>query len=103
MGQVTWTPERRAAQAERMRAQMFKGDEVGYDAVHWRLRPSFRLKPCAHCGALGRSEVALIEGRGDKVDNYYETPRPYSTSPEDYIPLCTPCHRKYDGLFGRLN
>lgn len=73
----------------------WKGNSVGYRAVHERVRrhrgPA-SANPCAHCGAPARhwaydhtdpDELTASEG-------------PYSTDESKYIPLCVSCHKYFD-------
>lgn len=79
----------------------WKGDDIQYRTAHNRLA-SRRGRPtrCDLCGTTsGWLEWALkhepemkklqIGGVGDGM---YYSPRP-----DDYIPLCRACHRRYDG------
>lgn len=72
----------------------WKGEDVGYDAVHWRAR-TLLPRQCAACGTTsGRLEIALLRTATD----VQEAPGhgPYSTNPDDYVRLCVTCHRRYD-------
>lgn len=79
----------------------WKGDEVGYIALHDRVR-KLLPKVCAHCGATNRLEAALRRDaigplRTDemKVGGVMRVVR-FSLLTEDYVRLCVPCHRTYD-------
>ncbi len=64
----------------------WKGENVGYHALHiWLARVRGRPALCEHCGTTTakRYEWANIDHR-------------YRRSLEDYIRLCTSCHRNYD-------
>jgi hypothetical protein len=58
-----------------------------YGAIHKHLQKHFRKAgQCVRCERTDcRTEFALISGRE------------YSRDREDYLELCVPCHRRYDG------
>lgn len=93
-------PEVKAKQLERVMAKYvpapngirWKGDEVGYYGMHYRLRRDVDLSACCVCGEQGRVEAALLTGRG----NHEENGLSYSVDAEDYVPMCVRCHRLYD-------
>ena len=71
----------------------WKGDEVGYHALHrWVERRKVRTGICSECGAqpepMGRrrvgTEFANVSGE-------------YRRDLADYVELCVPCHRRQDG------
>jgi hypothetical protein len=71
----------------------WQGDQVGYSAVHVRLRldrGSAEKYDCAHCG--GRAAQWAFDHGGNPSVGALE----YSTDPTDYIPLCAKCHRRFD-------
>lgn len=75
------------AHKEDMQA-MWKGDNVGYVGLHnwvrkWKGTPSL----CENCGT---TEAKKFEWAN--VDHKY------NRILEDYIRMCTSCHRKYDNL-----
>jgi len=78
----------------------WKGDDVGYNAVHERLnRSRGRAKsfPCAHCGEQADDwaydHADLNEKRSVRPEGYALA---YSTDPDRYLPLCKPCHSRFD-------
>lgn len=79
----------------------WKGDNVGYVALHERVRRVL-VRVCSHCGSTESAEAALRrEAVGPmrvgqmkiagKVRNLT-----YSVNLTDYFCLCRPCHKKYD-------
>ncbi len=71
------------------RAPWFKGDAVGYRAVHTYLSKHFpKSGTCDECHEAKRTDYALIKGRE------------YSRNREDYRELCRRCHIVYDGIGG---
>jgi hypothetical protein len=71
----------------------WKGDEVGYDAVHVRLKQTLP-RVCAVCGeTAGRLEVALLHTAQDLRTH---KSGPYSVTASDYVRMCVRCHRRYD-------
>lgn len=74
----------------------WKGDDVGYDAAHWRLRKSLP-RICKACGTTeGRLEIALLRTAPEGHIKEDRRHGPYSTEPGDYVRLCVTCHRRYD-------
>lgn len=74
-------------------------DQITYNSAHYRvkrLKGSASRHPCAHCGDdafdWAMSHTAAVTYLGNT--NGY--PVRYSGDPEDYIPLCRPCHGRYD-------
>lgn len=76
----------------------YRGDSIGYTGIHMRVRslhgPATRHR-CRHCG--GHAEEWAYD-HGDPKERRSEAGFPYSTDSSHYIPLCIPCHRKFDGL-----
>ena len=70
----------------------WKGQEVGYIGLHkWVQKHLGKPTKCEMCGKGG------LSGRFIQWANKDHT---YRRNLEDWIRLCTPCHRKYDGLCG---
>lgn len=71
------------------------GDEVGYHAVHKRIQvergPASELE-CLECGRQARH---WAYDHGDP-DGKSENGLPYSTELEHYVPMCVPCHKRFD-------
>lgn len=63
----------------------WKGEKAKYAAVHmWVRRVKGKPSKCKHCGASERKlHWANIDHK-------------YKRNPDDFIPLCVPCHRRYD-------
>jgi len=73
--------------------RFWKGDMVGYSGVHawvrqWKGQPS----TCEKCGKEGLS--------GRKI-GWANIDHKYRRVLDDYIRLCTPCHRQYDKQFNQ--
>lgn len=76
--------------------QQWAGDDAGYTAVHVRLR---KLRGDATEHACQQCASPADEWAYDHNDpDEHRDPKrgPYSTDPDRYMPLCTPCHRKMD-------
>ena len=70
---------------------MWKGDNVGYHAVHnWIYRVKGNPYRCEHCNTT----IA-------KKFEWANKDHSYKRILEDYISLCTSCHRKFDYEFNR--
>lgn len=67
------------------RSPHWKGDDVGYDGIHtWLTREFGKGTNCEHCGEKRKLHWAKI------TDKEYERKR------ENFIELCSSCHKKYD-------
>lgn len=65
----------------------WKGDEVGYDALHdWVSRKLGRPKKCEHCGLNDSSRRYEWANKSHK----------YKRELDDWIRLCKKCHMRYD-------
>ena len=73
----------------------WRGDDVGYGGVHQRLRddPAARYR-CRHCGC---SAEHWAYDHADPDERLSRDGLAYSVKGfEHYIPLCVPCHRRFD-------
>jgi hypothetical protein len=75
----------------------WKGDNVKYSAVHNRLHRS-RGKASEHlCQCCGNQAEDWAYDRSDPSEKVDQTTGfPYSVDPAHYMPLCKPCHWKFD-------
>lgn len=65
----------------------WKGDEVGYTALHyWVKRRLGTPHKCEHCGDINASKY-----------EWANKSHQYRRDLHDWLRLCTSCHRKYDG------
>lgn len=64
---------------------------MSYDGAHKRVTKA-RGRASAHCCAMncGRQAAHWSIVRTDSA------PMPHSPDPQDYRPLCVPCHKRYD-------
>lgn len=73
-------------------AHMWKGDNVGYVALHaWVRRKKGKAKKCEHCGS-------------DKNVQWANKDHEYKRNLIDWLSLCGSCHSKYDrenGIYGK--
>jgi len=64
---------------------LWKGDDVGYRAMHdWIRREKGLPRECEHCGSSKRRLV------------WANKSHEYRRDVDDWMRLCYPCHRKYD-------
>lgn len=83
------------------RSANWKGDDVGYIALHERAR-KVMASECAHCGTTERLEAALRKDAAGPLKHATmriagkDRDMTYSTTLSDYMALCVPCHRVYD-------
>lgn len=69
----------------------YKGDKVGYRALHsWVARSLGKPDTCEHCGSFGLT--------GRKI-GWANKSNQYKRNLSDWLRLCTPCHRKYDSNY----
>lgn len=76
-----------------------KGDDVGYHAVHRRLKHSRGRAadhPCIDCGQQACDWSYNYSAVDERVWNNL----PFSVDMEDYSPRCKSCHVKQDETFG---
>ena len=75
-----------------MHPPWWKGDAVGYRALHTYLSKHFpKTGTCDECGGSKPTEYALIKDRA------------YSRERSDYRELCKRCHNEYDDIdLGKL-
>ena len=65
----------------------WKGDSAKYHAMHkWIYRHKGNPELCEHCGKTHK----------EKRIEWANINHLYTRKPDDYIPLCVSCHRKYD-------
>lgn len=73
-----------------------------YTMIHTRAA-KHRTGVCKQCGTSGRTEMALIAGRGKYIQRGgYGDGRAYSDRVEDYTELCSSCHKRYDRIAANL-
>lgn len=80
----------------------WKGDEVAYLGAHYRVRQErghADQQDCLCCDGKAEEWACTLtprcpEARMDATGK--EQGLAFSTDPGDYIPLCTPCHRRID-------
>ena len=73
----------------------WKGGDIGYQAWHVRLRQCDHGLLCDHCQFAEPTEWAF-NWREVPRDQWRFDPFPYTTRFEDYLDLCTSCHRTFD-------
>jgi hypothetical protein len=76
-------------------AALLENRPVCIETAHRRARRALDMSRCRQCGTDGPTDAALIYGRGQHVG---KDGRAYSGDPTDYMPLCSPCHARYDAL-----
>lgn len=84
----------------------WKGDEIGYDAAHMRVksvRGAARLHPCASgCGAMASAWAYTHDCPRERSDEILDArsgdvrAMKFSPDPERYKPLCHRCHTSTD-------
>jgi hypothetical protein len=86
-GEVTAARFLRGHNIKATRPSWWKGDDVGYRAVHTYLQKHFpKTGVCDECGETRKTDYALIKGRQ------------YSRERADYRELCKRCHNEYDNI-----
>lgn len=75
------------------------GDSIGIGAAHERVKAIHGPAAghaCRHCGAQARHWAYDHLDADEKHQAARGQLMPYSVSPKHYIPLCVPCHKRYD-------
>ena len=73
----------------------WKGEEVGYDALHrWIIRYKGQPETCEKCGKTGLKKQQI---HWANIDHKYKRVL------DDFIRLCSMCHREYDKENGLRN
>jgi hypothetical protein len=82
----------------------WRGDDVGYEAVHERMRrqlgPASAFR-CAHCEGPATDWAYDGTCPDEKLGPRHGRMLTYSTDPDRYMPLCRVCHSAYDGNIPR--
>jgi len=65
---------------------------LSYGTWHGRHKKERWIGVCEHCGGTAK-ELALIHGRTEFI---WIDGRHYTSRRNDYLELCTSCHRRYD-------
>lgn len=75
-------------------------EEITYNSAHYRVKRAkggAAARPCAHCGGPAEDWALSHDAAVTHVgDDGHGNPVRYSGDVDDYIPLCRPCHRRYD-------
>lgn len=73
------------------KAYNWKGDKVGYGALHdWVRKSKGRPAKCEYCGK---------DGLTDRKINWANKNHTYKRNLSDWLRLCYKCHRKYDNKY----
>ena len=78
-----------------------RGDGSAYTSCHIRVhrtRGPAVQHMCEHCSSPA-AEWAYDHTDPDELTSAHG--QPYSLDPSRYLPLCRPCHRKFDGIAPR--
>jgi hypothetical protein len=77
----------------------WRGSGIGYGAAHERvkrLRGLASAHTCAHCPSPAREWAYDHADPGERREAGKRDAGPYSLDPNHYIPLCDPCHTRFD-------
>ena len=75
---------------------MWRGDDASYRSIHQRIgraRGPASTHACLHCGKTARHWACDHTDPNEMTAAGYGS---YSADPERYIPLCPPCHKRFD-------
>ena len=75
------------------------GDKIGYKNAHLRVKRARGVPsnyPCAHCSAPAHDWAYDHTDPAPLIGEHRGSLLKYSGDPNYYIPLCTPCHKKFD-------
>lgn len=88
IGHIPWNKFKKLPNLSEENSCHWKGDNIGYHGIHqWVKKNLGKPETCNCCGKTG-----LI---GRKI-GWANKDHKYRRNLEDWIRLCTPCHRKYD-------
>ena len=86
LGKTAWNKNKKATWAIGEKSVVWKGDDVGYRALHyWVERRLGKPKCCDFCGSLESKRYSWANKSGN-----------YLRDITDWIRLCSKCHYKYD-------
>ena len=87
-----WNKGKRYPQVCGIKNIMWKGDNVGYDALHdWVNRWLNIPKKCSKCGVKSKKDSI-----GRRTVHWANKSHKYKRILKDWIALCIKCHRRYD-------
>lgn len=75
------------------------GPQIGYQRAHQIVRElngKATGYPCAHCAAQADEWAYDHADPNELIGTDHGRELPYSLVPDHYMPLCRPCHRRFD-------
>jgi hypothetical protein len=85
---------------------LWRGDDVGYNAMHARIRSrlgSARDRQCVGCGGPAHSWSYDHADPDERTATVQGMPRAYSIDITHYVPRCKRCHSTFDHSHHRLS
>ena len=90
-GAPCWCAGKKRLDFSNEKHPLWKGDDVGYQAIHgWVRRYKGYAKKCECCGKIGKKINNKWSVEWANIDHKYKR------NLEDYIALCHKCHSQYD-------
>lgn len=77
----------------------WRGDAIGYDAAHVRVKAARGSAKEYACRLCGGPATEWAYDHSDPNEQYADRRGPYSTDQRCYFPACRPCHKRYDANF----
>lgn len=78
------------------RSPHWQGNQIDYPAAHKRVKKLYGLASGHRCRHCGRPAVDWAYDHADQNELTDERGYPYSVDPDRYMPLCEPCHKRFD-------
>ena len=89
-GQIAWNKGIKFPNKTNENNNNWKGDNVGYNGIHrWVYRYKGKPKICKHCNKIKNIQWANINHQ-------------YKRKIEDFISLCSSCHKLYDIKYNHI-
>lgn len=73
----------------------WKNHNIGYGTAHERVRAQRGKadeQPCCNCGRSAKHWAYDHEDPDERISEF----GPFSVDPEHYLPMCVPCHKRFD-------
>jgi hypothetical protein len=94
-GRVPWNKNKELYHLSGVNSVSWKGDFVCYDHLHrWIRKIKGHPTKCLHCGITNK-DIA------QKLLHWANIDHKYKRDPNDFISLCSSCHKKYDSRFNK--
>ena len=83
----------------------WKGDEIGYEGAHIRVRKTRGRAAdhqCRRCPNQAAEWAYDHQDPNERVEEYRGHTLAFSVNPQRYMPLCISCHRTFDNAMRKV-